>query len=51
VADESGALVEAWVVESKIGPQTVKYWIAKDTRDVLQSVLEAGPGVQLKMVR
>jgi dipeptidyl aminopeptidase/acylaminoacyl peptidase len=51
VADEGGALVDAWVVESKIGPQTVKYWIAKDSRDVLQSVIEAGPGVQLKMVR
>jgi dipeptidyl aminopeptidase/acylaminoacyl peptidase len=51
LADKTGTVVDAWVVESKIGPQTIKYWIAKDSREVLQSVLEAGPGVQLKMVR
>jgi dipeptidyl aminopeptidase/acylaminoacyl peptidase len=51
VAGEGGAMVDAWIVESKIGPQTVGVWIAKDSREVLQSVLDAGPGVQLKMVR
>jgi hypothetical protein len=44
-------MLDAWIVESKIGLQTVRPWIAKDSRDVLQSVLDAGPGVQLKMVR
>jgi dipeptidyl aminopeptidase/acylaminoacyl peptidase len=51
VPDDAGALVDAWVVESKIGPQTFRIWIAKDSREVLQSVLDAGPGVQLKMIR
>jgi dipeptidyl aminopeptidase/acylaminoacyl peptidase len=51
VAGEGGAMVDAWIVESKIGPQTVRLWIAKDSREVLQSMLEAAPGVQLKMVR
>jgi dipeptidyl aminopeptidase/acylaminoacyl peptidase len=50
VAGEGGAMVDAWIVESKIGPQTFRLWIAKDSREVLQSVLEAAPGVQLKMV-
>jgi dipeptidyl aminopeptidase/acylaminoacyl peptidase len=51
VPDDAGALADAWVVESKIGPQTFRIWIAKDSREVLQSVLDAGPGVQLKMIR
>lgn len=50
LAAEGGAMVDAWVVESKIGPQTVRVWIAKDSGEVLQSVLDAAPGVQLKMV-
>jgi hypothetical protein len=50
LAAEGGAMVDAWVVESKIGPQTVRVWIAKDAGEVLQSVLDAAPGVQLKMV-
>jgi dipeptidyl aminopeptidase/acylaminoacyl peptidase len=51
IAGEGGGMVDAWIVESKIGPQTVRTWVAKDSREVLQSVLDAGPGVQLKMVR
>jgi dipeptidyl aminopeptidase/acylaminoacyl peptidase len=51
IAGEGGGMVDAWIVESKIGPQTVRVWVAKDSREVLQSVLDAGPGVQLKMVR
>jgi dipeptidyl aminopeptidase/acylaminoacyl peptidase len=41
---------DAWVVESNLGGRTLRYWIAKDSRHVLQSVLEAGPGVQLKII-
>jgi dipeptidyl aminopeptidase/acylaminoacyl peptidase len=50
VAGKDGAMVDAWIVEGKIGPQTVRVWIAKDSREVLQSVLDAAPGVQLKMM-
>ena len=37
VAGDGGAMVDAWVVESKIGPQTFRIWIAKDSRDVVQA--------------
>ena len=50
VAGSDGTMVDAWVVEGKIGPQTVRAWIAKDSREVLQTVVDAAPGVQLKMV-
>ncbi|MGQ0713664.1 MAG: prolyl oligopeptidase family serine peptidase [Gemmatimonadaceae bacterium] len=51
VTGDGGAMVDAWVVESKMGPQTFRFWVAKDSREVLQSVLDAAPGVQLKVVR
>lgn len=50
VPGAGGTTTDAWVVESKLGPRTVRYWVAKDSRHILQSVLEAGPGVQLKMI-
>jgi hypothetical protein len=50
VPGPGGTTADAWVVESKIGPRTVRYWIAKDSLHILQSVLEAAPGVQLKMI-
>lgn len=51
VAGESGVMVDAWVVESKMGGQTFRHWIAKESREVLQSALDAAPGVQVKVVR
>jgi hypothetical protein len=51
IAGEGGAMVDAWVVESKMGPQTFRHWVAKGSRELLQSVLDAAPGVQLKVVR
>jgi hypothetical protein len=44
-------MVDAWVVETKMAGQTFRQWIAKDSREVLQSAIDAGPGVQLKVVR
>jgi dipeptidyl aminopeptidase/acylaminoacyl peptidase len=51
VAGEGGVMVDAWVVESKMGGQTFRHWIAKESREVLQSALDAAPGVQVKVVR
>lgn len=51
IAGEGGAMVDAWVVESKMGPQTFRHWVAKGSRELLQSVLDAAPGVQLKVVK
>ena len=45
-----GTTTDAWVIESKMGPRTVKYWVAKDSLHILQSVLEVAPGVQVKMI-
>jgi dipeptidyl aminopeptidase/acylaminoacyl peptidase len=51
VAGEGGVMVDAWVVESKMGGQTFRHWIAKESREVLQSALDAAPGVVVKVVR
>lgn len=51
VAGEGGVMVDTWVVESKMGGQTFRHWIAKESREVLQSALDAAPGVQVKVVR
>ncbi|MDQ4080502.1 MAG: S9 family peptidase, partial [Gemmatimonadota bacterium] len=51
VAGEGGVMVDTWVVESRMGGQTFRHWIAKDSREVLQSALDAAPGVQVKVVR
>ena len=45
-----GTTTDAWVVENKVGKRTVRYWIAKDSLHVLQNVLDAAPGVQLKVI-
>lgn len=50
-AGEGGVMVDAWVVESTMGGQTFRHWIAKESREVLQSALDAAPGVQVKVVR
>jgi hypothetical protein len=51
VPGESGVMVDAWVVETKMAGQTFRQWIAKESRDVLQSAIDAGPGVVVKVVR
>ena len=51
VAGEGGVMVDAWVVQSTMGGQTFRQWIAKESREVLQSALDAAPGVVVKVVR
>ena len=51
VAGEGGVMVDAWVVESTMARQTFRHWIAKESRELLQSALDAGPGTVVKIVR
>ena len=44
-----GRTVDAWVVETDIAGQKVKSYIAKDSRELVRTVLVAAPGVEVRM--
>jgi dienelactone hydrolase len=46
-----GSIVDSWVVESDMMGQKIRQYIAKDSRDVVRTVIVAGPGVELRAVR
>jgi hypothetical protein len=46
-----GTSVDSWVVESDMMGQKVKQYIAKDSREVVRTVIVAGPGVELRALR
>lgn len=51
LAGEQGSTIDTWIVESMIGAQSIRHWVAKDSREVLQSALDLAPGVQVRVVR
>lgn len=44
-----GKTADAWVVEGELAGQKLKYWIAKDSREIVRQVLSPAPGVELRL--
>jgi dipeptidyl aminopeptidase/acylaminoacyl peptidase len=46
-----GTVVDSWVVENDVRGQKIRQYIAKDSREVVRTVIVAAPGVELRVVR
>jgi hypothetical protein len=46
-----GTVVDAWVVESDMMGRKVRYYIAKDSRESVRTVILPAPGVEVRVLR